>query len=60
MINITDDCDKITIKNCSNNENNIDKIIQTLSLTIPCGISFLRLMNLMIYTIIKQLIANKR
>ena len=26
--------------NCTNNENNIDMIIPTLLLTIPCGLSF--------------------
>ena len=44
-----------TNNNCIINENNIDIIIPTLLLTIPCGLSFLCLMSLMVYTIIKPL-----
>ena len=46
--------------NCTGNENNIDIIILTLLLTIPCGLSFLCLMSLMIYILIKPLITVKR
>ena len=56
--NITNDYDKIAEK-CTNGENNIYIIIPTLLITIPCGLSFLCLMSLMIYTIIKPLIPNK-
>ena len=42
--------------NCTDNENNINIIIPTLLLTIPCGLSFLRLMSLMLYTLIKPLL----
>ena len=45
--------------NCTNNETNIDIIISTLLLTIPCGLSFLSLMRLMVYTLIKPLFKNK-
>ena len=44
------------LSNCTNNENNIDINIPTLLLTIPCGLSFLCLMILMVYTLIKPLI----
>ena len=45
--------------NCTNNENNIVIFIPTLLLTIPCGLSFLCLISLMIYTLNKPLITNK-
>ena len=37
----------------------IDIIIPALILTIPCGLSFLCLMSLMVYTLVKPLINNK-
>ena len=45
--NMTDDFnDSLSINNnCTNNENDIDIIIPTLLLTIPCGVSFLCLMS---------------
>ena len=45
--------------NCTDNENNIDIIKSTLLFTIPCGLSFLCLMSLMVYTLIKPLFNNK-
>ena len=42
--------DNITLSSCTNNENNFDIIIPTLLLTIPCGLSYLCLLSLMIYT----------
>ena len=45
--------------NCTINENNIDIFVPTL-LPIPCGLSFLCLMSLMIYTLFKPLFNNKR
>ena len=48
--NITNDYNNIT-DNCTNNETNIDIIIPTILLTIPCGLSFLLLMSLRIYTL---------
>ena len=39
-------------------ENNIDMIIPTIILTTPCDLSFLRLMSLMVYTLIKTLFNN--
>ena len=51
--------DKMTLTNCTNNENNIDIIIPSLILTIPCDVSFLCFMSLMVYTLIKPLFNNK-
>ena len=59
MSNITDDYDKITFANCTNNENNTDIIIPALLFTIQCGLSFSCLMNLMVYTLIIFLFNNK-
>ena len=48
--------DTLSINNiCTINENNYDRIIPTLSLTKPCGSSFLCLMSLMVYTLDKPL-----
>ena len=69
IINVTDfhnitDYDNITstntiISNCTNNENDINIIIPVLLFTIPCGLSILCLMSLMVYTLIKPLIRKK-
>ena len=71
ITNVTDDYDNITSSNitdydnitetynCTDNENNIDIIIPTLLFTIPCGQSFLCLMCLMVYTLIKPLFNKK-
>ena len=69
IINVTDldnitDYDNITstnttICNCTDSENAIDIIIPALLFTIPCGLSFLCLMNLMVYTLVKPLINKK-
>ena len=56
--NRTDDFNDSLSKNnnCTLNETIINNIIiPTLLLTIPCGLSFLCLMSLMIYTLIKPL-----
>ena len=53
VLNNFDDYDKNTISNCTNNENNFDIILPTILLTKPCGLSFLCLMGLMIYTLRK-------
>ena len=61
ITNITDDY-KNTLSinnNFTNNENNIDIIITSLLLTIPCGLSFLCMLSLMIYTLIKPLFNKK-
>ena len=59
--NMTDDYNnRLSIKNiCTNNENNIDINRPSLFLTIPCGLSFLCLMSLMVYTLITPLFNNK-
>ena len=44
-----------TLSNCTNNENTFDINLPTLLLTKPCGLSFLCLMSLMVYRIIKHL-----
>ena len=49
----------MTLFNCTNNETNIDIFIPTLLKTIPCGLSFLVLMRLMLYTLNKHLFNNK-
>ena len=68
ITNITDDYDNVTstaynnitdTHNCTDNENNIDIIIPALLFTLPCGLSFLCLLNLMVYTLIKPLFNNK-
>ena len=57
--NITNNYDNITFTKCTNNENNIDIIIPTLLLRVPCGLSLLCMLSLMIYTLIKHLITKK-
>ena len=56
VTNIADDYDNITdlnfTNNCTINESNIDIIKPTLFFTIPCGLSFLCLISLMMYTLL--------
>ena len=70
ITNITDDYDNITeydnitstnitLNNCTDNENNIDIIIPALLFSIPCGLSILCLLSLMVYTLIKALFNKK-
>ena len=58
---MTDDYnDSLTINNnCTDNEKNIDIIIPALLPSKPCCLSFLCLISLMVYTLIKPLINNK-
>ena len=68
-LNTTNDYDKITDTITTNeynitddytiNENNMDIIIPTLLLTIPCGLSFVCLISLIVYTLIGTLKNNK-
>ena len=69
IINITDS-DKITdldnntttdtsLSNCTNNEYDINLTIPLLLFTIPCNLSFLCLISLVVYTLIKPLINKK-
>ena len=55
VTNITDDNDNTTLCNCTNNENDIDIIIPAMLFITPCGISFVCLLSLMVYTLIKPL-----
>ena len=52
---ITDDYDNITEydNTTDTNDCNIDIIIPALLFTIPCGISFLCLISLLVYTLVK-------
>ena len=59
IVNVTDDYDNMTSSNCTNNENDIDIIIPAFLFTIPCGLSFLCLMSLMVYILIKPFFNNK-
>ena len=61
ITNITDDHDNITEYDNTTDTNNcnIDIIIPALLFTIPCGLSFLGLIFLMIYTLIKPLLNKK-
>ena len=49
----------MTLFNCTDNKNNIDKLIPTSLPTIPCGLSFLCLMSWIAYTIFKLLLNKK-
>ena len=60
--NVTNDYDKISSSSytdCTNNENIIDITIPALLFTIPCGLSFLCLISLMVYTLIKPFFNKK-
>ena len=61
ITNIFDDYnDTLSINNnCTNNENKIDIIIPAILFTNPCGLLFLCLMSLMVYTLIKPLFNKK-
>ena len=61
ITNITDDYDNITEydNTLDTNNCNIDLIIPALLFTIPCGLSFLCLISLMVYTLVKPLINKK-
>ena len=59
ITNVTDDYDNMTLSNCTNKENNIDINIPALLFTIPCVLSFLCLISLMVYTLIKLLFNKK-
>ena len=58
---ITDDFNDTlsVINNCTNNDNNIEIIIPIITI-IPCSLSFICLISLMVYTLIKPLINKKQ
>ena len=53
------DYDNMTLCNCAINKKNFDIIIPALFFTKPCGLSFLCLMSLMVYTLTKLLFNSK-
>ena len=59
--NMTDDYNNTLSlnNNFTDNENNIDIFTPKLLFTTPCGLPFLCLMSLMVYTLIKPLFNNK-
>ena len=59
VTNVTEDYDKITSTKCTNKDKNIDLIIPTLLFTIPCDLSILCLISLMVYTLLKPLFNKK-
>ena len=61
ITNITNDYDNIAEYDNTTDTNNcnIDIIIPALLFTIPCGLSFLCLISLMVYTLVKPLINKK-
>ena len=57
VINITDDNENMTLCNCTDNENNNNiEIIIPLITIVPCGISLICLISLMVYTLVEPLI----
>ena len=60
ITNITDEYnDTLSINNnCTNNENNIDIILPLITI-IPCGMSLICLISLMVYTLFKPLFNKK-
>ena len=60
ITNITDDYNQtLSINNnCTNDDNNIEIIIPLFTI-IPCGLSLICLISLMVYTLIKPLFNEK-
>ena len=66
ITNVTDydnitDSDNMTLCNCTNNDNNdtnIEIVIPLLTI-IPCGMSLICLISIMVYTLVKPLIKKK-
>ena len=60
VTNITDDIENMTLCNCTDNENNKNiEIIIPLITIVPCGMSLICLISLMVYTLVKPLIKKK-
>ena len=59
VTNVTDDYDNISLCNCTDSEYNTDIIIPVLLFTIPCCLSFLCLISITAYTLIKPLFNKK-
>ena len=60
ITNITDEYnDTLSINNnCTNNHNNIGIVIPLITI-VPCGMSLICLISLMVYTLVKPLINKK-
>ena len=60
ITNITDDYNDTLSKrnNCTNDENNIEIIIPLFTI-IPCGMSLICFITLMVYTLVKPLFNKK-
>ena len=56
--NITSFLDNSTLCNCTNDDNNIEIIIPLFTI-IPCAMSLIFLISLMVYTLIKLLFNKK-
>ena len=50
--------DNMTLTNCTNSENNIEIVLPLITI-IPCGMSLICLISLMVYTLIKLLLGKK-
>ena len=61
ITNVTDDYfDTLSVNiNCTNNENSNIEIVIPLITIIPCGMSLICLISLMVYTLIKPLFNKK-
>ena len=61
IANVTDDYnDTISMNNnCTNNDNSNIEILRQLITIIPCGMSLICLISLMVYTLIKPLFNKK-
>ena len=59
VTNITNDKENITLYNCTNNENNNIEIAIPLITIIPCRMSLICLISLMVYTLIKPFFNKK-
>ena len=60
ITNVTDD-DNLTMCNCTSNDNidnNIEIVIPLIKI-IPCGMSLICLISLMVYTLVKPFIRKK-
>ena len=52
------DYDNIISTNCTNNDNNIDIVIPLITI-IPCGMSLICFISLMVYTLVKPFLNKK-
>ena len=60
ITNVTDEYNDTLSKNfnCTNNDNNIEIIVPLFTI-IPCGMSLMCLISLMVYTLLKPLFNEK-